>query len=298
MSALLAIDSGQTGIKVRLPDGAPRTFPGIRTNQRLLPQLAEVVHESALGGAGPLELAIGTTGLTKLEANPTELLELCRADGVERVALAHDSVTSFLGAMGYQTGVVVAAGTGVVTLGVGPTAVSRVDGWGNLIGDAGSGFWIGRAGLDAVMRAFDGRGQATALTAFAEAEFSALDNAYIELQTDPGHVRRIGSFAKYVSDLAATDPVCARICEQAGAELATSVAAAAKNVGLDVPQVALLGGVFRSPAIREACVAALRMRWPGFQPAEPLGDILDGAAALASLPAGHPLAAQVLVAAV
>jgi N-acetylglucosamine kinase-like BadF-type ATPase len=32
------------------------------------------------------------------------------------------------------------------------------------MGDAGSGYWLGRAALDAVMRAHDGRGPATALT--------------------------------------------------------------------------------------------------------------------------------------
>ncbi|WP_341476215.1 BadF/BadG/BcrA/BcrD ATPase family protein, partial [Cryobacterium zongtaii] len=57
------------------------------------------------------------------------------------------------------------AGTGVVTLAVGVHDVARIDGWGNLIGNAGSGYWIGRAALEAVMREYDGRGPVTVLTA-------------------------------------------------------------------------------------------------------------------------------------
>ena len=42
---------------------------------------------------------------------------------------------------------------------------ARAGGWGHMIGDEGSGYWIGREALAAVMRASDGRGPATRLTA-------------------------------------------------------------------------------------------------------------------------------------
>ena len=93
----------------------------------------------------------------------------------------------------------VASGTGVVTLAVGRTELARVDGWGYLLGDAGSGYWLGRAALDAVMRAHDGRGDATALSAIAVAEFPDLEHAYIELQADPGRVGRIAAYARPTS---------------------------------------------------------------------------------------------------
>ncbi|MDR1768772.1 MAG: ATPase, partial [Propionibacteriaceae bacterium] len=232
----------------------------------------------------------------RLESDPAALLALCRGFGVGRVLLAHDSVTSFLGAMGYGSGVVVAAGTGVVTLGVGERSVARVDGWGNIIGDAGSGYWIGRAGLEAVMRAYDGRSPATALAEVAQASFSSLSGAYIELQTDPDRVARVASFAKQVAELAGRDAVCASICRDAGRELALSAITAARRAGLSEPRVALVGGVFSAPAVKQSCVEALRERWPGFEPAPPLGDALDGAAALAGLPEDHPLAPRVAIA--
>lgn len=299
---VLAVDSGQTGIKVRCLGGAPyeHTFPGVVTSTTLLPQLADVVLAAAraTGSDFPL-VTVGTTGLTATENDPGQLLDLCSAAGTVEVRLAHDSITSFLGALGVRAGVVVAAGTGVVTLGVGATAMSRVDGWGNLIGDAGSGYWIGREALDRVLRAHDGRGPATALTDVVRDVFPDLEQAYIELQTNPDRVRVIASFARAVSDLAAGDPVAADICARAGAELAHSAVAAARNVGLDrEPEtvVCLMGGVFGSTAVRAACEAALRRDLPGYRSVPPLGDGLAGAVALADLGPDHPMSAQVAIA--
>jgi hypothetical protein len=147
LSRHLAIDAGQTGIRTRSDDDE-REFAGILTSEPLIPQLARLIRE-----LGTFDVvSIGTTGLTADETDPSGLRELV---GAGRVLMAHDSVTSYLGALGDRRGAVVAAGTGVVTLAVGASAVARVDGWGNLIGDAGSGYWIGRAALDAVMRAHE-----------------------------------------------------------------------------------------------------------------------------------------------
>ncbi len=76
---------------------------------------------------------------------------------IAEVALAHDSTTSYLGALGDEPGVMITSGTGVVTLAVGPDDVARVDGWGWIMGDSGSAYWIGRNALEAAMRGYDGR---------------------------------------------------------------------------------------------------------------------------------------------
>lgn len=293
---VLAIDSGQTVIKVALA-GKTFSFPGVRTNTGLLPQLAEVVaHVAAGAGAGPFEVAIGTTGLTAVDDDPDELLRLCLPGGVTRVLLAHDSVTSFLGALGDQRGVVCAAGTGVITFGVGAHDVARVDGWGNIIGDAGSSYWIGREALDAVLRAHDGRGPWTRLTEVVRRRFPELENAYIELQTDPDLVRVVASFARVVGELAPADGVAAAICERAAGELAHSVATAVRRIGqddLENPLVCLIGGGFASEPVLSACIAALRRRWPGFTPCPARGDGLDGARRLPAITPDHPLADRI-----
>ena len=61
-------------------------------------------------------------------------------------------------------GIVVVAGTGSIAYGVdGSGASARSGGWGYLLGDEGSAFWLGHAALRAGIRAADRRGPATSL---------------------------------------------------------------------------------------------------------------------------------------
>lgn len=62
-------------------------------------------------------------------------------------------------------GVALICGTGVIVIGRNRQGErGRVDGWGYLLGDQGSGFSIGLAALQAVMAAYDGRGPSTLLS--------------------------------------------------------------------------------------------------------------------------------------
>ncbi|WP_166791736.1 BadF/BadG/BcrA/BcrD ATPase family protein [Cryobacterium frigoriphilum] len=290
-TTLLAIDAGQTGIRARLqaPGSVARVFDhdAIRTDSALVPQLETVVAQvRAATGQSIDAVSAGISGFTAAECDPGELLRASASSGVREVFLAHDSVTSYLGALGGDLGVVVAAGTGVVTLAVGASTVARIDGWGNLIGDAGSGYWLGRAALDAVMRAHDGRGPQTALTSTALREFADLELAYLELQADPGRVRRIASYARWVTEHAQTDAVAASICAAAADELVLSAATGLRQVGEAArtrPVASRIGGVFASTAISARFDAGLRAIWPTVHIRAAAGTSLDGAAFLPEL---------------
>ncbi|WP_325483382.1 N-acetylglucosamine kinase [Microbacterium sp.] len=301
MSGVLAMDAGQTGIKVRLsvasrPD-IDAVFPGIRTHETLQPQLAEVARLMVeRTGTRPDVLAAGVSGLTDRESDAGQLLELVRASGVRQTMLAHDSVTSFLGALGDVSGAVVAAGTGVVALGVGRHRVARVDGWGHIMGDAGSGYWIGREALDAVMRAHDGRGERTALTSVVREKWPDLESAYIALQAAEDRVSLVASFAHPVSELADTDTVAARICLRAARELAATVTTALDRTAEadDGPRaVCAIGGVFHSRTIHDRFIELLHESNPDAHLEQPRGSGLDGTAALPQLAPTHPLLSRV-----
>lgn len=294
MTDRLAVDAGQTGIRLRCEHDQQvleASTPGVLTDRPLMPQFAAVIGEFITSHqVSPVTVCVGSSGLVTPEAS--ELLSLVSRYGVLEVAVAHDATTSYLGALGDQPGVVIAAGTGVVTLAVGAEQVARVDGWGYLIGDAGSAFWIGRAGMEAAMRGYDGRGQLTRLTERLRAIFPDLTSAYVELQSDERRVSRIGDFAKVVDELADVDPVAAGIIEAAASELSESVLAGLHRVSLmgpEPPRVCALGQVLRSAHIRERFVGFLRMQWPGLQLAEPAGNALVGAARLADLGKDSPL---------
>ncbi|WP_374314167.1 N-acetylglucosamine kinase [Microbacterium sp.] len=298
---VLAIDAGQTGIKVRVTQGGTvreEIFPGILTHEPLIPQLAAIARKVLAGGDTTVaSVAAGVSGLTSREADAAALLAGISDARVRDVRLAHDSTTSFLGALGLGPGAVVAAGTGVVTLAVGASHVARVDGWGHIMGDAGSGYWIGREALDAAMRSYDGRGPQTALRRVAEERWPDLGRAYIELQSSSERVSIVASFAADVARLAAEgDAVAQLISTRAGAELAHSVETALRRVDAEDADVCAIGGVFGSAAVREAFATHLASHAPRARIVEPLGAGLDGAAALADLPAQHPLAADLSVA--
>ncbi|MGW7545206.1 BadF/BadG/BcrA/BcrD ATPase family protein, partial [Streptomyces sp. NPDC054770] len=87
--------------------------------------------------------------------------------GTEAVEVYSDIEAAFAGAPGQPAdGLALVAGTGAVAArieGRALVATSGGDGW--LLGDDGGGFWIGREAARAALRAADGRGGPTALTA-------------------------------------------------------------------------------------------------------------------------------------
>ncbi len=302
-TSTLAIDAGQSGIKVRHTDAAGTgewSAPGVRTDLPLLPQLVRVIEQAHEGGRTTERIGLGVSGLTEEESDAGYLLAAATPIGARSVHLAHDSITAYLGALGDERGVVVAAGTGVVTLAAGAADIARVDGWGHIMGDAGSGYWLGRACLDAVMRAYDGRGDATALSEVVRADFPDLEAAYIELQGDPERVRRVASYARAVADAAAAgDAVAARIVADGARELAASAFAGLRRVGeVNAPDVRVrgVGGLFLGDVLGREFAAAIRSEIPGAEVRLGEAHPLDGAAALADVAPTSALAAHIAVA--
>lgn len=89
-----------------------------------------------------------------------------RSRGLARVVrVGTDVEGAHRDAFGGGPGVLLVVGTGSMVWGRDPEGREfRVGGWGGMLGDEGSGYWMGLRGLRAVARAADGRGPATTLT--------------------------------------------------------------------------------------------------------------------------------------
>jgi N-acetylmuramic acid 6-phosphate etherase len=161
-------------------------------------------------------------------------------------------------------GLAVVAGTGSIAYARTPDGrMARAGGWGHLLGDEGSGYALVVAALQAVARAADDRGRATALTECLLAQLGVgQPQELIPAIYGGGRDRAsLAALAPRVLETAdAGDPVAAGIVAQAASALAETAAAAARQVGLhedDVP-LALAGGVLlAAPSFRGRLLEAL-----------------------------------------
>lgn len=293
----VAIDAGQSSIRARLVCNGKtqleRQFPPVLTDMSLMPQLERVVCETLSGlNLRNIRISAAMSGLTPSNSDAQAVLLSCQAVGVISVHLAHDSVSGYLGCLGSRQGSAIAAGTGVVTLATGANAYARVDGWGHILGDAGSGYWIGREGLDAAMRAYDGRGEETAILELFKRDFSNIETAYIDIQCDIERVSLVASYAKQIIELSERDAVAARIVDQAASEMVHSVGVSLRRTGWlpdSRPYISWAGSILSNPLIGMPFRYKLGRAWPNALLVAPSGNALDGAAKLAELTTHHPL---------
>jgi glucosamine kinase len=161
----------------------------------------------------------------------------------------------------------------------------KVDGWGSLLGDAGSGFAIGRAGLDAALRELDGRGGSPALLAAAERRFGPAAQVVERIHAAPVPTRAVAGFAADVArEAAAGGARASAILGDAGRELAVSACAALGRLFAagDEAAVSYAGNVFLAGrALLDPFAEEVAARRPGTEVVAPAGDSLAGAALLA-----------------
>ncbi|MEV0172070.1 BadF/BadG/BcrA/BcrD ATPase family protein [Streptomyces sp. NPDC050803] len=296
-AGILAVDSGGSGLRVVVGSadggeaGPRRSREPVRTGPRgidpghfmeqLVPMVRALTAESGITDLGTA--AIGAAGLTSLgDALRAELPgALGREFGVRRVALVADGVTAYTGALGPVPGAVLAGGTGLIAIGTDLTRWRRADGWGHLLGDCGSGAWIGRAGLEAAMRAHDGRpGGSAGLRARAEELFGPLAGLPGKLYPRPDRPAVLASFAPQVAVCADGDPVAEGILRTAAGHIAESAAAVCPDTA--DAQVALTGGLFQlGEPLLVPLEKELARRLPQARRVPSAGDPLRGAVCIA-----------------
>ncbi|MCH5676314.1 N-acetylglucosamine kinase [Streptomyces gilvus] len=297
-AGVLAVDSGGSGLRVVVASaqgdvlGQREAAGPVRTGargidaghfmERLAPLVRVLLAES--GVSEVRAAAVGAAGLATLGDDlRAGLPAALRAEfGVPAVALAADAVTAYTGALGARPGAVIAGGTGLIALGTDLRRWRRADGWGHLLGDCGSGAWIGRAGLEAALRAHDGRpGGSAELLARAEELFGPASGIPGRLYPRTDRPAVLASFAPEVGACAGSDPVAAGILRAAARHMAESAAAVCPAEG--EPQVAVTGGLFNLGApLLVPLEQELTRALPHARRAAAAGDPLSGALRIAA----------------
>ncbi|MFB7656727.1 MULTISPECIES: N-acetylglucosamine kinase [unclassified Streptomyces] len=297
----LAVDSGGSGLRVvvgtagadgRGPLGHRASREPVRTGPRgiepehlmaqLLPMVRSLTAETRVDRFGTV--VVGAAGLATLgDALRAELPgALARELGARKVALVADAVTAYVGALGPRAGAVVAAGTGLIATGTDLTGWHRADGWGHLLGDCGGGAWIGRAGLEAALRAHDGReGGSASLLARARERFGPAAGIPGQLYPRTDRPAVLASFAPDVAACAPGDPVAAEILRAAARHMADSAAAVCPRDG--EPRLAVTGGLLKlGDPLVVPLEEELAKRLPQARRTAAEGDPLDGSVRIAT----------------
>lgn len=289
----VAVDGGQSGLRLTVVGSdRVRTGPGFAYQRDVVTPLVAAVAQAWAPerDRAPVDRAVfGLTGLPADEPTRVRLgAGLAELMSAREVVLCADNVTAHAGLLRGARGVAITVGTGVNCLAVDPETGScrRVDGWGHLFGDDGSGFAIGRAGIAAVLRAVDGRGPRTALTAPAQARFGTAHRMTQGLYTSPTVVDTTAQFAVTVLHAAeAGDAVATDIVAAAAGELARSTAAAVAALpGTGPVDVASTGQLLDREVLRRRWCAALARDCPRAVVVANRGSPLDGACFLAAAP--------------
>jgi N-acetylglucosamine kinase-like BadF-type ATPase len=220
----------------------------------LLPELAAPEPVAAL--------CVGMAGVDR-PAEKKRVEALLRGLGVTgEVLVDNDAVVALRAGAPGGVGIVVVSGTGSIAYGVEATGKrARSGGWGYLLGDEGSAFWLGHAAVQQGIRATEGRGPATLLYQLISERLGIESpGRLLEWFYDPQRSRgRIAELASVVEDAAeAGDASANELLAEAAQHLALAARAVAGQLQLpEIYPLVLAGGAFR------AC-PSLQRRFAGF----------------------------------
>jgi glucosamine kinase len=172
----LALDAGGTSSRAVVLDTSGRVLGYGRAGSGN-PTAAGIGDAVSAIGAAAEQAAVDLTGSErpgvalivmageKTTAFRESLFDRLAALGIGQVVLDHDLLGIFHSGTAAEDGYALIAGTGSVAARIRNGRLDRVAGGkGWLLGDAGGGFWIGRAAARAVIASLDGQAQDTALT--------------------------------------------------------------------------------------------------------------------------------------
>lgn len=195
------------------------------------------------------------------------------------IVICHDALTALVGGIGDDVGIVVAAGTGTIVFGRNEQGqTKRVGGWGYILGDEGGAYKIAVAGMQAAMRAYDGREHSTSLVEDFQNELGLQSiEGLIEVVYRRGWgVREIASLAPVVDNAAVNgDQVAQRIIDEGVQELVGATRVAVKELAGDNFEIVTVGSVWQARSnLREKFIASInaefgnaRVILPRYEPA-------------------------------
>ena len=244
MGSYIAIDAGGTRIRgYESINGTDFTGSGVTHTNSLALDLARNISAAIPDGCNKVDTLVLSLAAIPQQAEDQKLLAAALLQRVrfERLVIASDTKAAALSSNSHAD-LTIAVGTGITALVNMPDHNFELTGHGYLIGDEASGFWIGRSGLNAALRADEGRGPDTSLLKaaidFYKVPARELADHIHQLSTP---VAQVAAFAPSVVKAAqAGDAEALFIISQAANEIAVLIEVAIERA--NIKTVALVGG--------------------------------------------------------
>ncbi len=271
MSYVVGIDAGGTKTVALLADPSGQVCARARGGGASLHVHGElgvekVLYEVIAELAAPRPIAaicLGMAGVDRAAEKETLDGILCRLGFVQRTRVEHDAYIALVAGAPERCGIVVVSGTGSMAYGVDVSGrTARSGGWGYLLGDEGSAYWLGHAALRRAIRAADGRGPATQLgERVAETLGLEVPAGLVSWFYDQELFRyRVAELAPLVEQTAQDgDAAAEELLDEASRHLATAARAVAGQLSFAEPyRLVLVGGAFRAcPSLHHRIASCL-----------------------------------------
>jgi N-acetylglucosamine kinase-like BadF-type ATPase len=276
MIHVLGIDAGGTKTVCQLADENGEVLAESRRGGANLQAAGELevekvlheVMEEAIGehDVRPAAICLGIAGVDRPDDARVVRGIMKRIGYKAKVLVVNDALVALEAGAPGAPGIVLIAGTGSIAYGRNEqNQAARAGGWGYMLGDEGSGYWIGRAALRAVLREADRRGPATRLTGLLLNYYGVARAQDLIAQVYHGGLRpsAIAALAQCVQGAFSDgDAVSIGILRGAADQLessALSVARRLEMIGSAFPFV-LSGGIFKAvPWLEEELARRLPM---------------------------------------
>jgi glucosamine kinase len=260
---VLGIDAGGTKTVCLLADATGAIVAEARGGGANLQahgelEVEKVLHhvmQTALGSRDvkPAAICLGIAGVDRPQDADAVRGIMNRIGAKTPTIVVNDALVALVAGAGDDgPGVVLIAGTGSIAYGRDAEGhAARAGGWGYLLGDEGSGFWIGRRALSAIVRAADGRGPATQLAELVMAWLNLVRPSDLIRETYYRDLRRaaIAGLAPLVQQARDNgDAVAAEILKQAATELTAAASSVVNRLNMrgEVFPTILAGGIFKA----------------------------------------------------
>lgn len=262
MNYLIGIDGGASKTKCVITDfqlnvihectGEPSNFliRGSKVVSNTILDLIEDCKKNLIIDTKDIgAVVVGTAGAGR-EKHANELKEVIlntaseRGISIKSLCVFSDARIALEGAFSGKPGCILIVGTGSIMFGKDAHGnIIRLGGFGRFIGDEGSGYSIGKKGLNAVARSFDGRCLPTILKESAKEKFGISNEEELITEIYSNNFD-IASFATAVLEGAMhDDETCINILEEETEELILHIRAMIPKLNVSPFKLSLIGAL-------------------------------------------------------